>query len=342
MSILLSQKKVANFIRSIRRSLSNSILEAFDALGMKMFEVPEGGDTGIILYHGIDLKGSTSFNTRFVSKDHFEEHLVLYSKYFNVVPLKQLFDGTDLSKGFNLAITFDDGYATNVRYALPLLEKHKIPATFFVTGISDTAYPCLWPDFLDLATSFTDRTIRIRDHIYVKRRGRKFTQYYGKDGRTLKETLISLGDDVSREVFQAFEHVQDKVLVPSLEDYWRPMNNEELAELSRSSWTTIGSHGYMHFNLAKSTKTEIIRDLQMSKKYLESIVGDDIDMIAYPYGQYTHEIKRLAEAMGFDRHLAMGYIYGEEEEASNTLSRMGVNPYISPMNQIRTLVRGHY
>ncbi|HSJ07311.1 MAG TPA: polysaccharide deacetylase family protein, partial [Longimicrobiales bacterium] len=41
-----------------------------------------------------------------------------------------------------VAITFDDGYRDNVRYAAPLLERHGLPATFFVaTAIIGTDRP---------------------------------------------------------------------------------------------------------------------------------------------------------------------------------------------------------
>lgn len=47
------------------------------------------------------------------------------------------------------SITFDDGFKDNIKYALPILEKYKCPASFYiVTGCIDNDLPT-WPHLYD-------------------------------------------------------------------------------------------------------------------------------------------------------------------------------------------------
>ncbi|MEZ4195098.1 MAG: polysaccharide deacetylase family protein [Candidatus Paceibacterota bacterium] len=88
----------------------------------------------IVLYHRV---GNVSADPLFLNVDRetFEEHLNFYQKFYEVVSLPEL--NTRLTEGLisgrELAITFDDGYVDNLSQALPILEKHNLPATIFVT-----------------------------------------------------------------------------------------------------------------------------------------------------------------------------------------------------------------
>jgi len=70
-----------------------------------------------------------------MTRAQFKRQIDWFQKEFDLVSLAELQRRVD--SGFNdrptLAITFDDGYAENCEYALPLLIERKIPVCYFVT-----------------------------------------------------------------------------------------------------------------------------------------------------------------------------------------------------------------
>jgi peptidoglycan/xylan/chitin deacetylase (PgdA/CDA1 family) len=65
----------------------------------------------------------------------FEVFCDFFSRYFRVTSLSRQVAGcqTGEDMGGTLSITFDDGYLDNFEVAAPILRKHRLPATFFVT-----------------------------------------------------------------------------------------------------------------------------------------------------------------------------------------------------------------
>lgn len=87
---------------------------------------------GIVLcYHSIHPSKSFASATPKL----FEDHLRWLKVHCEVVRFSQVREAVQSSAGSHpvVAITFDDGHADNYEYAFPLLQKHAIPATFFVT-----------------------------------------------------------------------------------------------------------------------------------------------------------------------------------------------------------------
>lgn len=79
-----------------------------------------------------------------VSTPLFAQLLQFFRDHYFVVDLQQVLDAIDGTRALPrhaLLITFDDGWADNLRYAAPMLAEHKMPAVIFVAAeaVQDTA-----------------------------------------------------------------------------------------------------------------------------------------------------------------------------------------------------------
>lgn len=86
----------------------------------------------VIFYHRV---ADAQPNSWTISSHGFARHINWLQRHFDLVSLEEA--QRRLRSGKNnrpaVAITFDDGYADNCRFALPMLVKRRIPVTYFVT-----------------------------------------------------------------------------------------------------------------------------------------------------------------------------------------------------------------
>jgi peptidoglycan/xylan/chitin deacetylase (PgdA/CDA1 family) len=86
----------------------------------------------ILLYHRV----SDQFRDHVtIGIERFDEHMAYVAKHFVTVSLKEIVEGKiprNSSKPV-IAVSFDDGYLDNYENAAPILLKHGVPCTFFVS-----------------------------------------------------------------------------------------------------------------------------------------------------------------------------------------------------------------
>ena len=294
----------------------------------------------IIIYHGICESDHTRFNPIFLTKATFEAHLQFYKKYFNVISLDDFYAARFSNQRFNVCLTFDDGYANNHKYVLPLLEQYQVPASFFLTAIRDAGYDILWNDFLGMVSKYGPARLVYKNDEFIKER---HNQYYSRrHGKRLVEILHEGGFEEKGKMIKAFGDIVHYRHRKEDEEYWLQMTPAEIRNLSLSPFVTIGCHGYYHNNMARIDPGAAKQEMQHSKRYLEQLIGKEVKSFAFPYGSYTRMLTDQAREEGFTQLLAMDFLFPEDGLDSSMRERFTVNPFISVNNQMQAIISRKY
>jgi len=324
----------------IRRECIYTFRDALYSLKLnhKFFSNARGAR--IIIYHGICEKDHVKFSPTFLTRHTFEAHLRFYKKHFNVISLDDYYVGKFDENKFNVCITFDDGYANNHKYVLPLIEKYKVPVTFFITAIREAGYDILWNDFVNIISKYGPEQINYKSENF--RKG-KFNKYFSVvTNKSLADTIRPGGFEAKKEMMDTLyslapfkENVADK-------DYWLQMTSQQIKELAASKYATISSHAYYHNDLTLINVDDAKVELMRSKQYLESIIDKEISAIAFPYGTYTHAVVEEAKAAGYKQLLAMDFHFDVDKTDNAMKERFTVNPFISVVNQMYAIINKRY
>lgn len=314
---------------------------AFDGLcaaglGERFLRERPGGR--ILAWHGLDLRGGSGFNARFVAAPAFERQVVEMKRRFHVVPLADFFGGERHPSKLTVAITFDDGYETAATLALPILERHRVPAAFFVTTIRAADREILWPDLLDVSAHLTDRPITVAGERFVKDRRRQWVS--GRDGTPLKTRARRSDTAFLSELEGALSNVADVSAREDLAVYWRTLSEEQVRQLARSPLVTLGAHGRRHVSLGFAPRAEAREEMETSKAWLERVSGRAIDALAFPDGSFREETLDDAEALGY--RMLLGADQVPAGSRPSLRERLSVNPFTSWENQVRAIYAGGY
>jgi len=305
-------------------------------LGMNQRFYRSAKGARIVVYHGVCQRDHLRFNTIFVTARTFELQLRLYKKYFHVVSLDDFYHQRFDADKFNLCLTFDDGFANNYKYVLPLLNKYEVTATFFITAVRNAGLDILWNDMLNISYRYGPANLVFQHEEFARGKDGRYVSL--KTGKRLVDMLRLTGFEDKAQLIQQLGFLRQK----AEPDYWLQMTQDQVKDLSANKWATVGSHGYYHNDLAKipiaSAKEEMIK----SKQYLEHVTGKEIKAMAFPYGSYSKEVLDEAGKIGYSQLLATEYLFREDADNELLKERLTINPFISNVNQLHANITGSY
>jgi peptidoglycan/xylan/chitin deacetylase (PgdA/CDA1 family) len=279
-----------------------------------------------ITYHGVVENDGNYFSPRNLEKEQFEKQLIYFKKNFDIKSTSEIFEMVKQNKLPNrktISISFDDGLKNNLFTVLPLLEKYQIPATFCISSIcvEDMDIRCLWAEKIAaLKYFYKDEKIILDDYI--------FENFIEKTSHiSIENILKTIAHDKRDKILENIENRynlnQKLQLLP--EELWKLMTKDEVIQLSKSKLIEIGSHGHLHYNLGEVDIEKSEEELTKSKELLEKAIGRKINIIAYPDGSYTSEVKNLAEKVGYEYQLAVKYRLNEDKLDNRILNRHGIS-----------------
>lgn len=291
----------------------------------------------ILAYHGITRKKYKTPPWILITEESFEKQIKYVSRRYKVIPLEQAVNAfvSDGHLPKNTAvITFDDGYRNNYKFALPVLQKYKVPATIFMTAgyigtddilPMDEAYlvvahsgnrsPLAFPE-IGLGSLYFDTDEAI---LGSYNRTVSFLKKYPASEQ--KKYLKILKDALGSE----YEHMDVR------EDFLL-LSWEEIGELVSTGLVQVGAHTLSHQILSSVSFEEAEKEIIDSKYTLQKHIGHEITLFAYPNGapeDYNIEHIRLLKENGFICSVTTTAKLNQPDDDPYQLGRICIGPELS-------------
>lgn len=92
---------------------------------------------------------------------------------------------------------------------------------------------------------------------------------------------------------------------------------EQAKEMEASGLIDIQSHTFSHKNLSELTLSSFVTELRKSKYLIEKNLNKTCDMIAFPYGSYSNEVRTAAKKAGYKLQCLVDDRQSQEDFRSN-------------------------
>lgn len=236
----------------------------------------------------------------------FDKCIQYIAKKYEVVLFEDLAkDKSALSKKNKFAtIMFDDGYKDNIEYALPILEKYKVKASFYVvTDCIDKNIPT-WTHILEHSFQATKKN-KLTLNFEILPDEFKKSEFTNEENKLkfaaqLKPFLKTIPHLKRAEILESIEKQFNDVEMPRLMMNWDDVR--QLKELGHA----IGSHSVTHSMLGTmEDEADIEKELQESGNRLKAELGSFPGTISYPIGSFDERVKKLSKKVGYSIGLAV-------------------------------------
>jgi peptidoglycan/xylan/chitin deacetylase (PgdA/CDA1 family) len=263
-----------------------------------------------------------------ITPEKLEEFILLFkTKGYTFVSLDDLQAWLGEKKKIHqkfICFTFDDGYRDNLIHGLPILEKHAVPATLYVTNCFPNGTGILWwylfEEHAKTAHQFILNSSNGRFEYHWENEEEAHAQF-GKISESIKAIPTPELESILVKAFGKTSS-EFKQLCNSLSLSW-----EEIITLSKHPLITIGAHTMQHVSLKQQSIDLVQNEMRLSKKEIEHYIGKEVKHFAYPFGgtfDVGEKDLEIAQKVGFKTSTLnqAGNIFESNHKSMQALARM--------------------
>ena len=233
----------------------------------------------VLIYHRVYMEPDLIFPSE-VHARRFDAQMGWLKALCNVLPLEEavqrLQAGTLPRRA--ACVTFDDGYADNVEVALPILKRHGVPATFFISsGFLDGGR--MWNDTVIEAIRRVSGAMVDLNHLGLGKHPVGTMATRNTTIGAIIGSLKYLPQEARNSQVDALQRTVAECLPDNL-----MMRAEQVRELADAGMT-VGAHTVSHPILARLPAAEARREIRVGRETLEAITGREVTLFAYPNGK---------------------------------------------------------
>jgi peptidoglycan/xylan/chitin deacetylase (PgdA/CDA1 family) len=311
------------------------------------------GQGSCLMYHRIcdSKQAAIASNSNFlpnqeliVSARAFDQQMAFLARHYNCLSLPEAIE--QIKTGHltpdSAIVTFDDGYLDNLTLALPILRKHRVPATIYVaTGLVEQATSLWWYEL--------EHLIRARSRLHILWRNRNIRFSLHGPAEKYKayfylNRLLKGMSPVEQADFMAA--VRAGPQQPRFNSASLMLHRQQLKMLAADPLITIGAHTHHHLVLSRLPEIRLRHEINRSRDLLQSWLKRPICHLAYPFGGNQQACKReflTARELGFESAVTtrLGHIHGFHRKHLLALPRVAIG-YQDCMERFEWKLSGLY
>jgi peptidoglycan/xylan/chitin deacetylase (PgdA/CDA1 family) len=229
---------------------------------------------------------------------------------YNLVSLKQLQNWQQKKETLPsraLLLTFDDGWADNCIFALPIIKKNNVAAVIHQVSDCVDNVDFLWQEQLVILSKLNPLSYqRLVNHI----------QFSG-------ESVVDLITDIGHDVFRITQ-IKEQLILFFPEAETMMLSKVDLQKMLVGGFE-LSSHGKTHSKLTNLNNIEIEAELSESKRALETINETAVTSISFPHGGVNTDIIQASTKAGYSTLFTSAPVVNELKQHSKIFGRVHIS-----------------
>jgi peptidoglycan/xylan/chitin deacetylase (PgdA/CDA1 family) len=266
----------------------------------------------VLMYHRVlpegDAVDSFSSDSIVVTRRTFERHVRFLRRFCNPLGAAEfaaVLRGERPWPPRACVITFDDGWYDNHEHALPVLERHSVPAVVFVaTGYVGTA-STFWQEELARLLYTAWRLGPASRELFARFGAEHVADLPAAAARDAVRELIGgikagAAAPIEGHLTEAREWLRARNLAVHGHGDDRFMTWADASRLASSPVVSVESHAHSHVPLTWIAVDEVRHELARSRASLSERLGVRTRFLAYPNGDHDDNVVAAARDAGFE------------------------------------------